>query len=349
MIWKGVSCALKGRALALCSKQAGIEIRLQAVMRDLSPREIRLTSPRLMTPNMAARVATLQRAPALPPRPVRPPMPLSAASAPTLAKSISMRSISAPKRDVSAAPITAPLPPAWPALPHDSPDSPSFTMPVRPARPHRPPSPNIKHARTLSHTLSPELVDQLTRTPTSPTTPRSTRSVSLKALRHQMSARNLHISWKDKSTPVGLFRDPSSPAASTFPSMTAGPPSDDLLEFGVVDLDALHAARSASSTGSKSPKGFSRMLPRSFGFGSSTSSSRRTKRPSADLTISPPVAASFHRLEDSAVKSQHARVPSNDANSPRTTKRKPVPGPNDAGKVSPAGGVDGKKKPLGSV
>jgi hypothetical protein len=169
-------------------------------MRQLSPKEIRLTSPRELTPRMAAKVVNLQFPPALPPRSANRP-----------AKSPLVNSFTDPEidsadraKDVPSVPSRA----AWPAVPFakrsESPGSPqldeyfkpttrpsvaspgprksSFSeetrkrmeaeretskpMPTewKPRRPARPPSPNISsqtHERTPSYTLSPELVSNL--------------------------------------------------------------------------------------------------------------------------------------------------------------------------------------------
>ncbi|OCF77780.1 hypothetical protein I204_01781 [Kwoniella mangroviensis CBS 8886] len=81
-----------------------------------------------------------------------------------------------------------------------------------PRRPARPPSPKLEsmHQRTLSHTLSPELVDFLNKSPppatggqgTTPEEKRRNRSgsMSLKGLRNQMSSKNLSQMWKSGET-----------------------------------------------------------------------------------------------------------------------------------------------------
>jgi hypothetical protein len=169
-------------------------------MRQLSPKEIRLTSPRELTPRMAAKVVNLQFPPALPPRSNNRP-----------AKSPLVNSFTDPDLDSASKAQDIPMPSraAWPAVPYakhsESPGSPQldeyFKPPTRPSidspgfrkssfseetrkrmeaereslsrpiatewkprRPARPPSPNIStqtHERTPSYTLSPELVSNL--------------------------------------------------------------------------------------------------------------------------------------------------------------------------------------------
>jgi hypothetical protein len=101
-------------------------------MRQLSPKEIRLTSPREMTPRMAAKVATLQFPPPLPPRNANRP-----------AKSPLVNSFTDPdlrRPDQSTMPAVSPRA-AWPAVPYakhsESPGSPQldeyFKPPTRPS------------------------------------------------------------------------------------------------------------------------------------------------------------------------------------------------------------------------
>jgi hypothetical protein len=101
-------------------------------MRQLSPREIRLTSPRELTPRMAAKVATLQFPPPLPPRHANRP-----------AKSPLVNSFTDsqfPDSNKNALPPTSSRP-AWPAVPYakhsESPGSPQldeyFKPPTRPS------------------------------------------------------------------------------------------------------------------------------------------------------------------------------------------------------------------------
>ena len=365
-------------------------------MRQLSPREIRLSSPKLMTPAMMTKLASLAKA-ADAPRissgsqlkepATRSFIPSQLARASTTAtqpaKPINDRFSNSVDRPQLAKNETSPElgRPVWPAISHkaspESPSSsPSFQPPItkespisaetlsrmnqtynhspphhrsqsdwRPSRPTRPPSPHLGHQRTLSHTLSPDLLDQMSRTPSvtgSPATPsegrsrRRGQSVSLKGIKHRISSRNLGITWKGDRAgdtgrpekPMGLFGEAESPSASTFPSMKDDYGQNDLAEFGVVDLDAVYAGKDSSSTkGSLA----SRLLPRSFGFGGPK---KHAKRPSGgDPGISPPVAASFHRLPDSAHPARHARDPSttrfpeSPSQSPRSVKRKPVPLP----------------------
>jgi hypothetical protein len=112
-------------------------------MRQLSPKEIRLTSPREMTPRMAAKVATLQFPPALPPRTRNlnnpPPLPPRANNRP--AKSPLINSFTDPELDVSSSQVPVPSRTAWPAVPYakhsESPGSPHldeyFRPPARPS------------------------------------------------------------------------------------------------------------------------------------------------------------------------------------------------------------------------
>ncbi|KAK8849487.1 hypothetical protein IAR55_004821 [Kwoniella newhampshirensis] len=282
---------------------------LEKVMRQLSPRDIRLTSPRLLTPRMAAKVANVSLT--LPEVPKRgtsrhPTSPLAGGSIAPVFTAPLIASDPDTTTDVSAeAPITledaaeldAPRP-AWPAVPFRSPGSPSsvhefFARPPPtqrnvsspasissetqrrmlaeseaaassakavewvPRRPARPPSPKLDHQRTMSHTLSPELVDLLRSPPsvgpgsgTSPvgaplSPPASseekdkrhrsrTGSMSLKGLRHQMSAKNLGQMWKNdkdsvpmpvqsqRNETVGLFKGGIEVEKSSFPGLREG-------------------------------------------------------------------------------------------------------------------------------
>ncbi|WVF68638.1 hypothetical protein IAT40_003408 [Kwoniella sp. CBS 6097] len=307
---------------------------LEKIMRQLSPREIRLTSPRLLTPRMAAKVANLAL-PAVPRRNVAKPAPSPLAggfvspnpnntdfdrdadiessvpnsatgSTHTFGSTLTHDQDPAhPRADdedakaISSGAEYEPPKPSWPAVPHgaESPGSPCSIQEffVRPAlsqqrnvsspaaisnetmqrmqsekpttkppaasewvprRPARPPSPKLEHQRTLSHTLSPELVDFLHRSPPqqsqaqiapalvadeviSPEGPgRKTRrsgSISLKGLRHQMSARNIGHMWKNDaaSSPpmpgreketVGLFKGAlDTESSSSFPGLQIHP------------------------------------------------------------------------------------------------------------------------------
>lgn len=174
-------------------------------MRQLSPKEIRLTSPRELTPRMAAKVVNLQFPPALPPR-------SGAINRP--AKSPLVNSFTDPDLDSAAKAESIPMPSraAWPAVPYaknsESPGSPQleeyFRPPTRPSldaasqrkssfseetrkrmeeagqevsrptttewkprRPIRPPSPNISK-QTLERTPSYSLSPELVTTLKSP-------------------------------------------------------------------------------------------------------------------------------------------------------------------------------------
>jgi len=113
-------------------------------MRQLSPKEIRLTSPREMTPRMAAKVATLQFPPALPPRTkhLNNPPPLPPRSNIRPAKSPLVNSFTDPDLDVNGnSQMPMPSRTAWPAVPYakhsESPGSPQldeyFRPPTRPS------------------------------------------------------------------------------------------------------------------------------------------------------------------------------------------------------------------------
>jgi hypothetical protein len=161
-------------------------------MRKLSPRDIKLTSPRVLTPGMAAKVANSKtQFPSVPAARLRPNMPI-------------------PPTSTRYAPASSPLvqehiePPAaqqWPSVAYAELNSPVMQSPAsrsvsdsaerslpnvsdetlkrgqtsdrpsasewKPRRPNRPPSPNLGHVRTLSHSLDPVLVNQL-RSPGSP-------------------------------------------------------------------------------------------------------------------------------------------------------------------------------------
>lgn len=343
-------------------------------MRQLSPREIRVTSPRALTPRMAAKVAaarlqadslslpanprakpssplaashTFERAPPLPPRPA------PAAAAATAA---------VPKQKTEEAPLTRP---AWPAVPFGSPDSPNIDevfrpqnvqagvsaetlrrmqasppkvpttdwKPVRPPRPQSPDLTSFGHNRTLSHTLSPELLDHL-RSPdaaamSSPDGEATTKdkegkprlrgraaSVSMRGIRKRISGKNLHMQWgeKDKEkkddvpampreneAPVGLFRGASDIAgASSFASLRESQSPVD--EFGQVT----GASQPPGSAGSKHG-----LASRFFSFGRKTSASasaskdlpaptQRSVSAPKTTTISSPITSSFHRIESRA-------------------------------------------------
>ncbi|WRT69484.1 uncharacterized protein IL334_006470 [Kwoniella shivajii] len=292
---------------------------LEKMMRQLSPREIRLTSPRLLTPRMAAKVANLTL-PAVPKRTTSKatPSPLaggftspnltidresensvpnsaksngtfgSTIHAPTLPESEEDTTKSVEQKGFAREDDVQPPKAAWPAVPHQSsPGSPTIheyiarpqlptprtsqrnvsspaaistetlqrmqseqeisTAPLVlssewiPRRPARPPSPKLEHQRTLSHTLSPELVDFLHRSPpptanvnsqspggglsgnggiSSPEEkkPRRSGSIKFKGLRSQMSAKNLNVMWKhgnDSMINNSTLASPPLPLAST--------------------------------------------------------------------------------------------------------------------------------------
>ncbi|ORY34937.1 hypothetical protein BCR39DRAFT_515711 [Naematelia encephala] len=193
---------------------------LEKMMRQLSPREIRLTSPRILTPRMAQKVAqSQQNSLALPLPPRRP-------GTSPLAGSFTSRAVSdPPKAAWPASPRPAirdmfhhlPSPPSVPGSNElspvpmvkpisvetlkrmqsdSSPDPTKGNSDWRPRRPPRPPSPNLTHARTLSHSLSPEAIDHL-RSPEAPTSVeregKRRTSTGLKGFR---SARNLNGLFK---------------------------------------------------------------------------------------------------------------------------------------------------------
>ena len=239
-------------------------------MRKLSPREIRLTSPRELTPRMAARVAATQLTGAnlavpnsrsLPtsplaaykaePKPLAPPLPPRKPSAVAPVSFDKSGPVFALEDDEESTAESYERP-SWPAVPFRSPSSPKIdeffrpqnaaagvsaetlrrmqasppTAPSggwKPARPPRPDSPDLSefaHTRTLSHTLSPELVDHIRSpggpaavTAESPMSPElevktgkegkprlrgRAASVSIKGLRHHMSGKNLNLTWGEK-------------------------------------------------------------------------------------------------------------------------------------------------------
>ncbi|WWD20112.1 hypothetical protein CI109_104587 [Kwoniella shandongensis] len=343
---------------------------LEKIMRQLSPRDIRLTSPRLLTPRMAAKVANVNltlpevpkrgssKHPSSPlaggftaPAPVAFPKPPKGPAPPPIE--------TAPVQKARALEDAAELDPrpVWPAVPFRSPGSPSsvhefFARPPPtqrnvsspasissetqkrmqaeseaasstttkasewvPRRPARPPSPKLDHQRTLSHTLSPELVDLLRSPPaanaTSPngapisppavTEDRERRqrtrsgSMSLKGLRHQMSAKNLGQMWKNdkdaiplptqssRGETVGLFKGGVDVEKSSFPGLREGQTSQRSVsgptpisasprttEFGAIHENAIHVEASSrnSSLPGKSGKFTSKIFHPSFGFGS---------------------------------------------------------------------------------
>ncbi|OCF37088.1 hypothetical protein I316_00993 [Kwoniella heveanensis BCC8398] len=386
---------------------------LEKMMRQLSPREIRLTSPRLLTPRMAAKVANLSL-PAVPRRNLARPAPSPLAggfvspnpneldvdpdrddyanvesSVPDSATgSTHTFGSTLPHEQEQSHPgaddddIHAPLKeeyeppkPSWPAVPHgaNSPGSPSsiqefFARPAPaqrnvsspasisketmqrmqselpsnkpaaasewvPRRPARPPSPKLDHQRTLSHTLSPEFVDFLHRSPPHQThsqgsigmgndevispegSGRKTRrsgSISLKGLRHQMSAKNIGHMWKsdaaasppmpgrDKET-VGLFKGGlDSDSSSSFPGLLSnqgqgqrsvsnpilGSASSTQTDFGpplpipTADAADAHAMNTSNSLPHSNKGG--RFASKIFGFGKRDHSSSAATASSGD-------------------------------------------------------------------
>lgn len=360
-------------------------------MRQLSPREIRLTSPRFLTPRMAAKVASASSATLLSPIPPR----TGSKSSSSLLKS----GLSTPNHTpepVNSAPASeqtvqsgSPRP-VWPSVPFRlgeplKPSSPvdgyfpntgtravsnetaegmRVETPInqgssewKPRRPTRPPSPKLEHAGTLSHSLSPELVDHL-RSPTqnSPTSPhedqsgrrssrRRTNSIGKKGLRHQISSKGLNNLWRkdEKDRPemplraatetVGLFQGALDPRKSSFNSMrTESTPSkaalnsSDTSEFGGIIPSSTSSPTSASLPSRSPHNGFaSRILQGSFSFSRKTSDTSHSKR---TPSISSPVANSFHRIISETAGAGAAQQPPSPTspNSPRSVKRKPVPG-----------------------
>ncbi|WWC93032.1 uncharacterized protein L201_007996 [Kwoniella dendrophila CBS 6074] len=327
---------------------------LEKMMRQLSPREIRLTSPRLLTPRMAAKVANLTL-PAVPRRsnsktaPTSSPLaggftspnpdefdgghapeeeesdksqPHSARSNGTFGSNIHLETKTQPELEDNAVKDEdqfQPPRPAWPAVKHGSPGSPTIneyfsrpsfssqsshlpsqakpqqqrnvsspaSIPISsetlqrmkdeqessatnsnvtakssdwiPRRPARPPSPKLENQPNLSHTLSPELVDFLHRSPppnsdsinspsnngvvgimTSPEERKRSRSgsISLKGLRNQMSAKNLgqmfkhHNSVNDNLDNTNLPSPPLPKQKETIGLFKSGLPSENEMKFG---------------------------------------------------------------------------------------------------------------------
>ena len=344
-------------------------------MRQLSPREIRLTSPRALTPRMAAKIATahLQSLPVPPSS-----RPSKTASSPVVIGF------------ANSASDTALTPSAWPAIPfakmNETPSSPSSMqeyfpkfepqnmsaetveridseVPAKPAasdlkprRPARPPSPKLEHARTLSHSLSPEMVDQLRSPQGSPSSPPEetdgrprqrgrANSISLKGLRHQLSAKNINSRWRNEkdrpelpprvaSETLGLFKSNVEPNNSSFASLRAEPSSSKATasmtatttaEFKDVGPSIPTTPNSAPVRTKTSQNGFaSRILHGSFSFSRKISESGQGQASKRSPSISSPVADTFQKVNQSPV-SQQARTPTSPV-SPRSVKRKPVPG-----------------------
>lgn len=253
--------------------------------------------------------------------------------------------------------------PTWPAVPFGSPDSPNIDevfrpqnvqagvseetlrrmqgspprvpttewKPVRPPRPRSPDLSNFSHNRTLSHTLSPELLDQL-RSPDAAATsspdgeaitkdkdgkPRlrgRAASVSIRGLRNRMSGKNLHMQWgekekekkegvpaipREKETTVGLFKGASDIAAnSSFASLREGQPPVD--EFG----QATAGPGASASQGPGSAGTRHGLASRFFSFGRKASAGKEAPLPTQrsvsapkTTTISSPITSSFHRIE----------------------------------------------------
>jgi len=342
------------------------------VMRQLSPREIRLTSPRILTPRMAAKVASASLdLPPVPSRSSRPaPSPLasqSTASKPELAPPLTWPAVPYAKlSDSPASPssIQEYFPKQEPAamlretLERMRPELPAkpIASEWRPRRPVRPPSPRIEHTRTLSHSLSPDLVDHLRSpgesSPSSPAEekdaklrqPRRNNSISLKGLRHQRSGKNINTLWRrdEKDRPevrqrkpsetVGLFTGGVEPVNSSFAglrpdtmSTRAYSSSNGTGEFGTVVLSSPTTPVTPSLPNRPSQNGFaSRMLHGSFSFSRKPSNAGQSKR---SPSISSPVANTFHRIDSvpTGTHSSPGKSPGSPA-PPKSVKRKPVPG-----------------------
>ncbi len=336
-------------------------------MRQLSPREIRLTSPRMLTPRMAAKVANanLQLPPVPSARPVK-----------TTSSPLASAFTNSPTR-VDPPELAPPLP-AGPAVPFVkrsiSPVSPSslhdyfpttaaptisgetlersrtktvktVSSEWKPRRPTRPPSPKIEHARTLSHSLSPELVDQLRSPPPSPAEEKDgkprlrgrTNSISFKGLRNQMSSKNLNNLWRSQekdrpempqrgvSETVGLFKGSVESTNSSFASLGGSTSTTAQIstDFGQQPRSPAIPTTSALLPSRSTQTGFaSRILHGSFSFSRKPSDASHSKR---NPSISSPVANSFHRIEQTSPGIAQATTPTSPTSS-RSVKRKPVPG-----------------------
>lgn len=331
-------------------------------MRSLSPREIRVTSPRALTPRMAAKVAAarVQAANLSLPTTTRntPTSPLAASHGKIPPTDIPVPS--RPTKPITPKSSDGPVgdqprdKPSWPAVPFDSPVSPNLddmfrpqnasasvsaetlkrmqgsppkqpTTEWRPPRPPRPKSPDLSsfgHARTLSHTMSPELAEQLrsptsathtTNSPVSPDVEPKPRlrgragSVSIKGLRSQMSGKNLNLRWgsdKDKEPmpasnkeTVGLFKGATEgQSASTFASLRDSLPATG--EFGQVEPTSAGQVDS----GSAGSGGKHSIASRFFSFGRRGSTkdihpAQRSVSAPKTVTISSPISSSFHKVD----------------------------------------------------
>ena len=331
------------------------------VMRQLSPREIRLTSPRALTPRMAARVAGANlELPSIPrfDQSKLPQSPL--ASAPPVPDTATPRS-DWPSVSFSklGAPLTSELVAAEPEprnmsaetiqrMGTDSRAEAVFTE-WKPRRPVRPPSPKIEQARTLPHSLSPELVDHLrSPTPGSPITPSEdkggkarlggrTDSITRKGLRHQISAKSIGYPWRKEgkerpgmphraaTVTVGLFNGAVGPANTAITNIRTDKSASSTGNSNAGDFRTIlpivpTTPPSTSISSRSSSDGFaSRILQGSFSFSRKQTLAGRPKRSSS---ISSPMSDSSHRI-DSAARGQTPDPPS--PVSPRSVKRKPVP------------------------
>ncbi|WVQ79418.1 hypothetical protein IAT38_001515 [Cryptococcus sp. DSM 104549] len=397
---------------------------LEKIMRQLSPREIRLTSPRYMTPRMAEKVANSSHE-LLPEVPRRgtsrgalgPLSPLAAGfTTPQMDGDEEREEAPVEKREdprqeegkaVEEDDDLVPPQRAWPSIPFRSPSSParSFSsiasptspnnhqffhrpsFPQRnasspsslseetmqrmqseavaqqargsgggagagsewvPRRPARPPSPKLEHQRTLSHTLSSDLVDFLAKSPTAPgfsagsgtgagsptgrgfgspkhevpggaglgmgaapgvgspreeERQRKASGISLKTLRHQMSAKNLK--WGSGGGKEGQGLGMGMPSPTEFGGVLEDHAAEGSQEKG-------DRASTSASLPSRSSKFASRILHPTFGFrrhddekhGAAGSSSalgtvagRQRRNPSVDshlpIQISSPITGSL--------------------------------------------------------
>ncbi|KAK4685161.1 hypothetical protein P7C73_g4994, partial [Tremellales sp. Uapishka_1] len=340
---------------------------LERIMRSLSPREIRMTSPRLLTPRMAAKVANLTFPP--PPR-------ISSAGAKPPSSPLATGFVTTPDPNdppTKLLPATPIVPPraAWPAVPFvqlaQSPGSPSsiteFFPPSKspisaetlkrmqsenaannksngawkPQRPIRPPSPQL--AEVQYQNMSSDLAEIMNKSPEVKVKARS-NSISLKGLRSQMSSKNLWQKKEKDAEAVGLFGaalDPAMVEQSSFAGIRGEAlpikSSTWVSEFGAA-LDNHRPNHGHSQSGSHSSRVSSNSFGRLFSFGSKRSSSFKQSQSQGhqkqtSVEISSPIMSNSPKSPTS----------------PKNLRRKPVP---NAANKSGEGDAEGEMEEDGS-
>lgn len=274
-----------------------------AALRSLSPRDLRLTSPRVLPPPEGS-------------------SPLSSSSLPTRKASRPARSplIPAPASPIVKTEQTISTP-AWPAVPFATVNSPVLgqhnevesrntvlspetmqrmeyePVPVqqspsgwKPQRPARPPSPDLSVLAAREHPLSPEIVQAIERhTGESPKASETvvlhrerSNSKSFKGLRNQMSIPKMNKLWHRKDdrmpeipsspTTIGLFPVPLDDSRSPEDDAQTRPPmesfqSERSSRGGPDEFGAVTqpVQNGSSSLPSKSSGGFGRRILNGFG------------------------------------------------------------------------------------